>query len=68
LSDQTKALKQQFSFFKINNSDISTPTVAPLKSTEEVFSAEALAEITTPSSAPTPQAATGYKDDDWQEF
>ncbi|MBT6076481.1 MAG: HAMP domain-containing protein [Oceanospirillaceae bacterium] len=68
LSDQTKALKQQFSFFKINNWDISTPTVAPLKSTEEVFSAEALAEITTPSSAPTPQAATGYKDDDWQEF
>jgi len=68
LSDQTKALKQQISFFKVNNSGISTPTVAPLKSAEEVFGAEALAEITTPSSKPTPSASSGNKDDDWQEF
>jgi methyl-accepting chemotaxis protein len=68
LSDQTKALKQQISFFKVNNSGISTPTVAPLKSAEEVFGAQALAEITTPSAKPTPSASSGNKDDDWQEF
>jgi methyl-accepting chemotaxis protein len=73
LSDQTRALKDQISFFKVTSSGISTPLVAPLrssgqmKSAEHVFGKETLAEITTPANRNRPAAAKN-SDDDWQEF
>ncbi|MFQ3303740.1 MAG: methyl-accepting chemotaxis protein [Oceanospirillaceae bacterium] len=67
LSDQTKALKNQISFFKVTTSGINTPTAAPLKSAEEVFGKEALAEMTTPAFTPQPEPAP-KSDDDWEEF
>jgi len=67
LSDQTKALKHQISFFKVTASGINTPTDVPLKSAEEVFGKEALAEMTTPAFT-TRSGPTTDGDDDWQEF
>ena len=73
LSDQTRALKDQISFFKVTSSGINTPIVTPLrpteqvKSAEQVFGKETLAEITTPARRSRP-VADKNSDDDWQEF
>jgi methyl-accepting chemotaxis protein len=67
LSDQTKALKDQISFFKVTASGIHTPSAAPLRSAEQVFGKQALAEMTTPAGKHEP-APVITSDDDWQEF
>jgi len=67
LSDQTKALKDQISFFKVTASGIHTPSAAPLRSAEEVFGKQALAEMTTPAGKHEPVPVI-KSDDDWQEF
>ena len=67
LSDQTKALKDQISFFKVTASGIHTPSAAPLRSEEQVFGKQALAEMTT--LAGKYESAPAIKiDDDWQDF
>ncbi|MFT5929990.1 MAG: methyl-accepting chemotaxis protein [Oceanospirillaceae bacterium] len=67
LSDQTKALKDQVSFFKVNTSGITAPAVAPKTSAQQVIAKEALSEMTTPAFRPrsTPSVSG---DDDWKEF
>ena len=68
LSDQTKALKDQISFFKVNKSGINAPAAEPQKkSAEHSFDKEAIVEINTPSfkTSPTPSLNS---DDDWHEF
>ena len=67
LSDQTKALKDQISFFKVTASGIHTPSAAPLRSEEQVFGKQALTEMTTPVGKHEP-APVIKGDDDWQEF
>jgi methyl-accepting chemotaxis protein len=67
LRDQTKALKDQISFFKVTASVIHTPSAAPLRSAEQVFGKQALAEMTTPAGKHEP-APVIKSDDDWQEF
>lgn len=66
LSDQTKALKDQVSFFKVVGFEINTPSAAPLKSAEHIFGKEALAEMTTPAANSSPSSPNS--NDDWQEF